>query len=453
MSNGINQFLDTEAEHSGTDSDKETEEEKPTKEDNDFIDDSPIAAEYDRNEQALHRLHRFSEIIKGDNIPMRNGKRILPETETQEAATTTTTKNHQLLKQWEFNGKNLGLTYPQCSLPKQELLDHILSLLNNTNYIIVSEEDHHETDGKHLHVAISLQKSKHIKNQRFFDYKGHHPHFEPTRDTTSWVKYVIKDGNYTTHPTNFKPSDLVTAREKHKAPITAKIANDIQQGASIQTIYTTYGSFMVMHGHQVQQYYTTIKQYERHKQNLEKWSRVIGFKPQDPRDTLGPTGRICGWLNNSLVSKNHKFGTKNLWLHGKTKMGKTTLKQVLKHTGLNVHEMDLGSNFYDGISDDTQLIIYDEFKAQKTMTDMNRICDGQSTRLNIKGGSFMKEKPTPVLVLSNDSIEKCYHNMDKDHLETLQRRFYEIEITKFIFVICYLTAPEDTIATPNEIHE
>ena len=142
--------------------------------------------------------------------------------------------------------------------------------------------------------------------------------------------------------------------------------------------------------------------------------------------------RITGWLNHNVIAKQHKFGSKNLWLYGKTRMGKTSLKQLLNQAGLNMHEIDMGSTFYDGLNDETQLIVYDEFKGQKTITDMNRICDGSITRLNTKGGSFLKTNPTPVLVLSNYTIKDCYSHTDEAHLETLQRRFTEIEITVFL---------------------
>lgn len=421
----MSKYVDIEAEHSKSDTEDE-QDDKPTESDNEFIDDTPYPEDI-----SLHRLKRFSDIIKGADTQ----QQILQSGKGRHTTETTTAKSngkiHEKKKRFHLHAKNIGLTYPQCTLTKEELMNHIREKLQeHEGKIVVCEEDHHETDGKHLHAAIMLEEALQIHKENYFDTEDYHCNIQATRNTTDWLRYVTKDGNYTCHPENYDPKELLTQRSKKKATIGYAIVQDIKQGATKSDLYERYPEYLLLHSKQVIQYQQETKEAQYKKQQKQKWADVINTEPRNPNDFTAM--RITGWLNHNVIAKQHKFGSKNLWLYGKTRMGKTSLKQLLNQAGLNMHEIDMGSTFYDGLNDETQLIVYDEFKGQKTITDMNRICDGSITRLNTKGGSFLKTNPTPVLVLSNYTIKDCYSHTDEAHLETLQRRFTEIEITVFL---------------------
>ena len=152
-----------------------------------------------------------------------------------------------------------------------------------------------------------------------------------------------------------------------------------------------------------------------------KWDRIKKFVGQGIKDMA-----VAGWLNDHLLKK-HGFRQNNLWIKGPTKCGKTSLVELLKENGCIILNVNLTSPFYDGISDDTQLLVFDEYKAQKTICDMNSVSDGSRSRLNIKGSSYQLIKPMPVLVLPNFTIKEAYCNSDQDHLKTLLSRFTLIE--------------------------
>ena len=152
-----------------------------------------------------------------------------------------------------------------------------------------------------------------------------------------------------------------------------------------------------------------------------KWDRIQKFVGQGIKDM-----EIAGWLNDHLLKK-HGFRQINTWIKAPTKSGKTTLVEMLKDNGCIILNVNLDSKFYDGISDDTQLFVFDEYKAQKTITEMNKLCDGSRCRVDIKGSSYQLIKPIPVLVLSNFTIKEAYCNSDQDHLKTLLSRFRIIE--------------------------
>ena len=175
----MSKYVDIEAEHSKSDTEDE-QDDKPTESDNEFIDDTP----YPEN-ISLHRLKRFSDIIKGADTQQQK----LQSGKGRHTTETTTAKSdgkiHEKKKRFELHAKNIGLTYPQCTLTKEELMNHIREKLQEQEAtIVVCEEDHHETDGKHLHVAIMLEKQLKIRKEDYFDAEGYHCNIQATRNTT-----------------------------------------------------------------------------------------------------------------------------------------------------------------------------------------------------------------------------------------------------------------------------
>lgn len=97
------------------------------------------------------------------------------------------------------------LTYPQCNMSKEWLLEHLESN-NNLLYWCISKEDHHETEGEHLHAFIVLRtpvKMRQLAFHAHFDYEGYHPNCECVKhakaDQLRVWDYVTKDGDFTTN--------------------------------------------------------------------------------------------------------------------------------------------------------------------------------------------------------------------------------------------------------------
>lgn len=94
------------------------------------------------------------------------------------------------------------LTYPQCDKEKEWLLERLESN-NNLLYWCISKEDHHETEGKHLHAFIVLKTAIKMRQLAFhahFDYEGFHPNAECVKhakaDQLRVWDYVTKDGDF-----------------------------------------------------------------------------------------------------------------------------------------------------------------------------------------------------------------------------------------------------------------
>lgn len=94
------------------------------------------------------------------------------------------------------------LTYAQCDRKKEELLS-FLKTLDFYECSIVAEEEHHATEGKHLHAWVKFENSMRMTPGRLntmFDWDGKHPNIELVKnkkeDKLRVWKYVTKDGHY-----------------------------------------------------------------------------------------------------------------------------------------------------------------------------------------------------------------------------------------------------------------
>lgn len=111
------------------------------------------------------------------------------------------------------------LTYPQCTKPKEALLEFIQSL-EEAQCAIVCHENHHETEGEHLHAWVKFSSKQRIGNGKWgslFDWDGIHGNYTKvtcsTRSIADTVKYVMKDGD--TLIWNCNPEALMNPGKSH----------------------------------------------------------------------------------------------------------------------------------------------------------------------------------------------------------------------------------------------
>nr|ACX42567.1 replication-associated protein [Tomato yellow leaf curl virus] len=105
-------------------------------------------------------------------------------------------------KRFQINCKNYFLTYPHCSLTKEEALSQLKNLETPTNkkYIKVCKELH-ENGEPHLHVLIQFEGKFKCQNQRFFDLVSpsraahFHPNIQGAKSSSDVKSYVDKDGD------------------------------------------------------------------------------------------------------------------------------------------------------------------------------------------------------------------------------------------------------------------
>ncbi|XP_052197148.1 uncharacterized protein LOC127804330 [Diospyros lotus] len=107
------------------------------------------------------------------------------------------------LSKFHINARNIFLTYPQCSLSKEDYLQQIINLQYPIKpmYIWVCQEVHQD-GSPHLHCLVQFDGKFQTRSQKFFDLvsltrSAHfHPNMQPTKSCSVIQSYIAKGGNY-----------------------------------------------------------------------------------------------------------------------------------------------------------------------------------------------------------------------------------------------------------------
>nr|AEP27062.1 AC1 [Siegesbeckia yellow vein virus] len=103
---------------------------------------------------------------------------------------------------FRINAKNYFLTYPQCSLTKEEALSQLLALETPTNILFIRIcRELHNDGNPHLHVLIQFEGRFQCRNNRFFDLTSpsrsahFHPNIQGAKSSSDVKTYMEKDGD------------------------------------------------------------------------------------------------------------------------------------------------------------------------------------------------------------------------------------------------------------------
>lgn len=126
--------------------------------------------------------------------------------------------------------RTLFLTYPQCTVTRERLLEHLQSVDTVVEYVIAQEV--HADGGLHLHAYVKFQQG--LRCSQFtptLDVDNFHGNYQAARSFRSVIAYVKKDGNYIT---NLSEAMLETPESKRRkmavAIETRPIAELIREG-------------------------------------------------------------------------------------------------------------------------------------------------------------------------------------------------------------------------------
>ncbi|CAD89704.1 replication associated protein [Sida micrantha mosaic virus] len=105
-------------------------------------------------------------------------------------------------RRFRVQAKNIFLTYPQCSLTKEEALSQLqaIQLPSNKKFIKICRELH-EDGQPHLHSLLQLEGKIQVTNNRLFDLVSpnrsarFHPNIQGAKSSSDVKSYIDKDGD------------------------------------------------------------------------------------------------------------------------------------------------------------------------------------------------------------------------------------------------------------------
>jgi len=323
-------------------------------------------------------------------------------------------------KHFRLTAVNIFCTWPQSTATKEEVLKRIMATAG-AEWAVVCQEDHRETDGVHLHAVVHFKAKKNFKSTSQMDQWGGKPgHYEATKNLKLSVIYITKDGDWIAEGIDVDKF----CKEKSSAKSTI-IADMIKKEVPIGDIMEKESGFFLLHSNQIRNF-------------AAEWSArkaaklLMGFKEVIMANNQTPEERSIGiWLNDNLNGSFRPLGKTQLFIYGKTMLGKSRLCKILGKM-VKTYFATSTEHFFDRLDESYQLIVFDEFHGQQTVTFMNQLLDGQSMVIPQKGHQYDKIVNTPCIICANYPLKDCYRKVfdeNREHFDALNRRLLSVEVT------------------------
>lgn len=309
-------------------------------------------------------------------------------------------------KKFRIACRKLSLTYPQCPVSRESMMA-FLSSKKNPSIVVVSQEQHKDGN-KHLHCFLQYETIFNSSKPTCFDItvdgETYHPNIQPTKDKNNWISYIIKtDANYLSNGIDV-PAYLKSRKEHTSYCFYSEV---LKKGAITKEM--------------VEENPRMLKGLKNLLNDLEAYKLLPSEKDLSKPDLTD----VNIWGVNYTVAP-RRFKQPQLWICGSKNKGKTTFINELISKGYKGYEMPT-NNDWSGYNDSYDFMFIDEFKGGITIQELNKVLQGNTCRLNTKGGMVVKNKNMPIFIVSNYRPSEVYSKVDDDKLDTLMCRLIVIE--------------------------
>lgn len=376
------------------------------------------------NEQSERAILTDDEGAQGRS----EGRGVADDKEVTEQSSEASSTKSQTSKKFRIRGSKFFLTYPQCSTPKEWVVEQLPELFRDLEGYVVAEETH-EDGQPHLHVYLSLKATRSISDPAYFDPivdPPKHGNYQVVRSPYAVLKYCTKEGQYIAHGVDIRTKQR-KRQERSKTEEYSRLIWD--EGLAKDSVDVQFRAYRLLHGRQLDlevahQETLRIKR-QRAASSLET-AEVIPL-------TSHPANRaLAKWLVDN-IRKPREPRQAQLWIASEPGAGKTTLKDVILpalYPLLEIYQLPYDGSWDDDYEDGRyDLIIADEFKSQLTVQRLNQLADGSIIKLVRRGRNpVYKRDRLPMIVLSNMTPDEAYRKVAEDplrkvSLQALKERF------------------------------
>ncbi len=326
------------------------------------------------------------------------------------------------LKRFRLHARNLFLTFPQCDIPPQGVLNNIVDHME-VEWVIVGQDTH--TDGSlHLHCVVRLQKPRSWKRADCFDFlTGKHGDYRAARNLQDVVRYVAKCGVLKTH--NINVASFLKARQQRRSTKGDTVMQLVNECKTFQQITKLHPGYAMIHRQQIKAMIGEIRQWTYNSIRSDWVCPSLSDAP-DPEQ-----GHIIGWLMDN-IRRPRKFKAPQLFIWGDVNLGKTSFLNHLDSM-LKIYWIPQGENFDDlWVDHSYDLAVMDAFKGHRSITWLEQFAQGGTQPLRTKGGQTMKRHNVPLILCSNHPIADCYPNVTPLRVRIIEARFMQVELHHFI---------------------
>lgn len=102
---------------------------------------------------------------------------------------------------FRFNAATIFLTYPQCNLTREALLEQLQAIFEIKDYVIAQET--HQDGSPHLHAFLKFERKINKRTADFADVLGFHPNITAPRSIKAVITYVEKVSDFVVSRLNY----------------------------------------------------------------------------------------------------------------------------------------------------------------------------------------------------------------------------------------------------------
>lgn len=280
------------------------------------------------------------------------------------------------------------LTYSQCPLDPNFILDNISKVYPIKYYIIAQEL--HQDGNKHIHCYLKLEKKANFRDNRKYDIvvdnTTYHPKIEGCRSPKSVIKYVTKDGNYLTNMSNTSIDEMV--EDKVKVKELYKQARTEASNGDLEKAFLTLSN-------------------PKCARDLTLYGPTI---EKNLHALIPKTNNILYDISKFTVPFTWDK-SKTLIIHGTTNCGKSSLASALLPKALFVRHMDRLRDYNSG---NYEGIIFDDMSFKHIPRDgqIHLVDTAFDSDIHIRYGTAFIPKGTPRIITTNLSPENCLLAID-----------------------------------------
>lgn len=336
-------------------------------------------------------------------------------------------------KPFRLQSKHIFLTYPQCDFLHTALLENLRARFPNPlNHFIVSREQHE--DGQwHLHALLDLHEKLRTRSVSYFDNlvdPPKHPNIRSKlQSKPATVRYIVKGNNPDLIASTFDYQKFLHASASKRSTKATQICQLINEGRSIDEIDDLHPEYVLLHGRNLRDYVSFKSLKERRRQFAEAQQIAVRVLPAPDFSSVWNC-RIVSWLSSNIrMPRVHR--QRQLWISAPPSAGKTTMIMWMENEfKLSVYYWPKDEHWWDGYSDQAyDLIVLDEFRSQKKITELNPILSGDPTPLSRRSAApLVKRDNLPVIILSNFTPEQCFHKCSEQQLAPLLDRLHVVAL-------------------------
>lgn len=324
-----------------------------------------------------------------------------------------------------LRAKRFALTFPRCEVLPELARRRLRKVHGYVSCVVVREP--HLDGSPHLHVLLELSETLVIRHSVFDRIARKHGNYQAERSPARWLRYLLKSdpsGDNLSFDGEEPHERLERIRAKRGVKVSDAVAKLIMEGTSLKEIAVVEPGFTLMHSRAMREFEDLTR--EDAADVPFKLSVVCGPEYREE------SGVLVEWLTDNIGNRSRPIKTPQLWICSPPNVGKSSLIARLDEA-IKVYTVLYKGNWFGGYSENIDLINMDDYHAEKTMAELNRLVDGSITKLDRKGlEAHEKRHNVPTIVMSNTSIRGTYCNIvDESRIVAVESRFLELVLTEF----------------------